>query len=78
VGVGYYYGAKAGRERFEQLERLVHRAGAVRAADGPSGKVRAALDLGVERARALVTSGHPAPPSPGRRAIIPPADPSLN
>jgi hypothetical protein len=54
--VGYYLGAKAGRERYEQLRRIVERV-------GPVSKVQAAVDLGRERFR-----GEPldaiAPPSP--------------
>ena len=54
---GYYLGARAGRERYEQLRRLVAR---TRLA-----KVQAAADLGRERLRA----GHEpldavVPPSP--------------
>jgi hypothetical protein len=53
---GYYFGAKAGRERYEQLRRLIERIGPVR-------KVQAAVELGRERLR-----GEPldavAPPSP--------------
>ena len=56
-GLGYYLGARAGRERYEQLRRLVAR---TRLA-----KVQAAADLGRERLRA----GHEpldavVPPSP--------------
>lgn len=54
--VGYYLGAKAGRERYEQLRSLVERVGPVR-------KVQAAVELGRERLR-----GEPleamSPPSP--------------
>ena len=42
--VGYYLGAKAGRERYEQMRRLLDRA-------GPVSKVRAAVELGRERLR---------------------------
>jgi hypothetical protein len=40
---GYYFGAKAGRGRYEQLRRLLDRA--------PVDKVRAAVELGRERLR---------------------------
>jgi hypothetical protein len=43
-GAGYYLGAKAGRQRYEQLRRLVDRI-------GPVGKLHAAVDLGRERIR---------------------------
>jgi hypothetical protein len=59
-GAGYYLGAKAGRERYEQLRRLVDRI-------GPVGKLHAAVDLGRERLRGAV-SDQPmdavVPPSP--------------
>jgi hypothetical protein len=56
--VGYYFGAKAGRERYEQLRRLIDRA--------PVSKVRAAVDLGRERLRERSTAptlGGVVPPS---------------
>jgi len=56
--VGYYFGAKAGRERYEQLRRLIDRA--------PVAKVRAAVDLGLERLRETSTTpmlGGVMPPS---------------
>jgi hypothetical protein len=46
-GAGYYLGAKAGRQRYEQLRRLVDRI-------GPVGKLHAAVDLGRERIRGAV------------------------
>lgn len=42
-GVGYYLGARAGRERYEQLRRLIARS--------PFVKVQAAVELGRERLR---------------------------
>lgn len=57
--VGYYFGSKAGRERYEQLRRLLDRT-------APMSKVRAAVELGRERLRD-VTEPDPfesvAPPS---------------
>lgn len=44
-GFGYYFGSKAGRERHEQLRRLLDRA-------APMNKVRAAVELGRERLQA--------------------------
>ena len=82
-GVGYYYGAKAGRERFDKIDGVLRRLGAAESIDLASGKARAALDLGMERARDLVGSPHddPAPARSRRRGAVelqPPADPSLN
>ena len=54
IGVGYYLGARAGRERYEQLNRIgrkVKRSPAFRSAEQ---KARAAVDLGMERAKDAV------------------------
>lgn len=59
-GAGYYLGAKAGRERYEQLRQLVDRI-------GPVGKLHAAVDLGRERLRGAVNEAPMdavVPPSP--------------
>jgi hypothetical protein len=56
---GYYLGTKAGRERYEQLRRMIDRA-------GPVGKIHAAVDLGRERLRA---SDEPSPAD----AVVPPS-----
>ena len=45
-GIGYYFGAKAGRQRYVQLHDWIHGAAAE--------KAKAVIDLGVERARDLV------------------------
>ena len=48
--VGYYFGAKAGRERYEQLKKMVDKA-------GPQvTKLRAAVELGVERLKDMTES----------------------
>ena len=51
-GIGYYFGAKAGRHRYVQLHDWLHGA----AAD----KAKAVVDLGIERARDLVDRGEDA------------------
>jgi len=55
-GLGYYLGARAGRERYEQLRGLVART--------PLAKVQAAVELGRERLRAPEPGGAVVPPSP--------------
>jgi hypothetical protein len=57
---GYYLGAMAGRERYEQMNRWLQRAKESDAFDTAADKARAVVDLGVERARDLVTSDEPA------------------
>ena len=53
-GAGYYLGAKAGRERYEQLNRWLSRAKESDTFETASEKAKAVVDLGVERARDLV------------------------
>jgi hypothetical protein len=59
-GAGYYLGAKAGRERYEQLRRGLARVPSI-------AKVQAAVDLARERFRPSESESSPAvmvPPSP--------------
>jgi len=64
--VGYYFGAKAGRERYEQLRKMLDRA-------GPQvTKVRAAVELGVERLKEM------AEPEPQPDGLEPMLRPSSN
>jgi hypothetical protein len=46
-GVGYYFGSKAGRERYEQIRRWLEDA----RQSGPLEKAQAAVELGLERIR---------------------------
>jgi hypothetical protein len=45
--VGYYFGAKAGRERYEQIRRWLEDA----RQSAPVEKAQAAVELGLERVR---------------------------
>lgn len=45
--IGYYFGAKAGRERYEQIRRWLDDA----RQSGPVEKAQAAVELGLERVR---------------------------
>ena len=56
-GAGYYLGAKAGTERYEELNRLLEK---VRRSEGyqtATEKAKAAVDFGVERVREAVEGG---------------------
>ena len=53
---GYYLGAKAGRERYEQLRRSLERV-------APAAKIRAVVDLGRERLRDRADASTVVPPS---------------
>lgn len=65
-GAGYYLGAKAGRERYEQLNDLIAQVRRSDAYETATEKAKAAVDLGMERAREVVeqhTSSNGAGPS---------------
>lgn len=64
--LGYYFGARAGRERYEQLRKMIDKAGPQAA------KVRAAVELGVERLRDMTE------PAPEAEALDPMVRPSAN
>ena len=51
LGAGYYLGAKAGHDRYIQINRLLRRLQRSDAFSTAVGKARAVVDLGKERAR---------------------------
>jgi hypothetical protein len=56
AAVGYYFGAMAGRERYQQLNRMLRKARRSDAFETAVDKTKAVVDLGVERAKDLVDS----------------------
>lgn len=64
---GFYLGTMAGRERYEQINRLLRKAKRSDAFETAQDKARAVVDLGVERARDIVDSkiGNGDQPVPG-------------
>ena len=58
-GAGYYLGAKAGRERYEQLNRMIRSARRSDAYETATDKAKAVVDLGVERAKDFVEEHKP-------------------
>ena len=56
-GLGYYLGTMAGRERHEQINRMIGKVKRSDAFDTASDKAKAVVDLGVERAKDLVDRG---------------------
>jgi hypothetical protein len=79
-GTGFYLGAMAGRERYEQINRTLRRAKRSDAFDAATGKAKAVVDLGVERARDMiettfardagnVTESEPLAPTPGHSGL---------
>lgn len=53
-GAGYYLGAKAGRDRYEQLNTMMEKAKRTEAYETATEKAKAVKDLSVERARDFV------------------------
>lgn len=56
---GYYLGAKAGRERYVQLNAMVKKAKRSDAYDNATDKAKAVVDLSVERAKDFVDEHGP-------------------
>ena len=55
-GLGYYLGSMAGRERYEQINRVARKVKSSEAFQTAEHKAKAAVDLGVERAKEAVES----------------------
>jgi hypothetical protein len=53
-GVGYYLGAKAGRERYIQINRMLRQIRRSEAYETATDKAEAVVDLGMERAKDFV------------------------
>jgi hypothetical protein len=70
-GAGYYLGSMAGRERYEQINRLVGKVKRSDAFDTATDKAKAAVDLGVERAKDFVDThtGNGSTPKAGERDL---------
>jgi hypothetical protein len=54
-GAGYYLGAKAGRERYVQMNRWIEKARQTDAYEAASNKARDLADEGVDKAKAMAT-----------------------
>ena len=53
--VGYYFGAKAGRTRYDQMHRWVQKVRGSDMSEVAADKARAVIDLTVERAREAIS-----------------------
>ena len=51
---GYYLGAQAGRERYEEINRMLRKIKRSDAFDTATDKAKAVVDLGVERAKDVI------------------------
>ena len=58
MAAGYYLGAKAGRQRYDQINRLAKRLQKSDAFEVAADKAKAVVDLGMERAKDVVGSSH--------------------
>ena len=56
-GAGYVLGAKAGRERYEQLQRLYENVVSSPGFQQATGKAREAVGTGIEQAKDLASEG---------------------
>jgi hypothetical protein len=59
LGAGYYLGAKAGRERYEQMNQMLRKIRRTDAYQTATDKAQAVVDLGVERAKEFVDEHKP-------------------
>jgi hypothetical protein len=57
---GYYLGAKAGQQRYQQMQKWLNRAKNSEAVGTATEKAKAVIDLGVERARNAADRGQQA------------------
>lgn len=73
---GYYAGAKAGRERYEQINRNLRKLRRSPAVDLATDKARAVVELGIERARDVIESrvGDGRANGSAKLTKLPPAD----
>jgi len=55
---GYYLGAKAGRQRYDQINRSLRKLRRSEAFETVAERARTVIDEGVEKARGIVDRGH--------------------
>ena len=63
IAIGYYFGARAGRSRYVQMERWLQKARESEVAEAAAEKAKAVIDLTVERARDLLPQTAPSSPT---------------
>ena len=54
VAVGYYFGAKAGRQRYDEINRMLGKLRQSPQVEAVADKARSVLDEGVDKAKSLV------------------------
>lgn len=68
---GYYLGAKAGRERYEQLNRMLRKIRRSDAYETATDKAKAVVDLGAERAKDFVEEHTPLGGNGNHAVVVP-------
>ena len=78
-GLGYYLGAKAGPERYEQINDMLRRVKRSETVETATDKAKDVVDLGVERTKDIVDSklGDSDGPNGAVATPPPPEDPFL-
>lgn len=83
LATGYYLGARAGRQRYDQINRAVSRLKRSDAFEAAAERARSAVEEGVEKAKAAIphmvdnatTNGHGADADTPTAGIILPTEP---
>lgn len=68
---GYYLGAKAGRERYEQLNTMLRKIRRSDAYETATDKAKAVVDLGAERAKDFVEEHTPLGGNGDHEVVVP-------
>jgi hypothetical protein len=77
-GLGYYLGAKAGRERYDQINDMIRRVKRSDTFETATDKARDVVDVGVERTKDIVDSkigGGDSDSDGANGAVVPPPPP---
>lgn len=72
-GAGYYLGTKAGRERYEELNRMIRKVKRSDAYETATDKAKAVVDLSTERAKDFVEEHTPLGGSNGNDPVVVPS-----
>ncbi|MDP8991970.1 MAG: YtxH domain-containing protein [Actinomycetota bacterium] len=76
-GIGYYLGARAGRERYDQLNDVIRRVKRSETFETATDRAKEVVDLGVERTKDMVDSKLGDSEGPDGAAAPPPPDDPL-
>ena len=76
-GIGYYLGARAGRERYDQLNDVIRRVKRSETFETATDRAKEVVDIGVERTKDMVDSKLGDSEGPDGAAAPPPPDDPL-